>query len=137
MSACHPQMADMPKRRRNRRTTAALAVQDRDIMGPRELRDLLDQIVAGGFDIDEPDLRRASRGQARIALARQVAMYPAHVACSLTKTEVGRLFERDRTTAHHACLVIEQRRDDHDFDDAIDHLERIIRIVIGTRRPQC
>ena len=107
------------------------------IMQDAELRELLDATVAGGFDVEEALLRRPTRGVARIALARQVAMYLAHVACGLTKADVGRLFERDRTTAHHACVVVEYRRDNKAFDHAIDHLERIVRIVVGARRVPC
>lgn len=99
--------------------------------GAPELRSLLETTVAGGFDIDEVLLRQPNRGEARIALARQAAMYLAHVGCGLSKAQVGRLFERDRTTVHHACLVIEQRRDDVGFDLALDHLERVVRIVAG------
>ena len=58
-----------------------------------------------------------------MALARQVAMYLAHVGCGLSLTETGRLFERDRTTVAHACGVIEDRRDDPIFDRALDLLE--------------
>lgn len=102
-----------------------------------ELRALLEATVAGGFDIDEEQLRLPSRGEARIALARQAAMYLAHVCCGLSKTEAGRLFHRDRTTVHHACLVIEQRRDNDSFDLALDHLERVIRIVVGAQEGAC
>lgn len=102
-----------------------------------ELRALLEATVAGGFDIDEEMLRQPTRGEARIALARQVAMYLAHVGCGLNKAEAGRLFERDRTTVHHACVVIEQRRDNSSFDLALDHLERVVRIVVGPLEATC
>jgi chromosomal replication initiation ATPase DnaA len=60
-------------------------------------------------------------------------MYLAHIACGLSLTEVGELFERDRTTVAHACEVIEQRRDDANFDAALELLEGIVRILIGPR----
>jgi chromosomal replication initiation ATPase DnaA len=69
------------------------------------------------------DLRGSTRGRAKVALARQVAMYLAHVGCGLSLTETGRLFGRDRTTVAHACGVIEDRRDDPLFDRALDLLE--------------
>ncbi len=109
----------------------------RNVMNDAQLRELLDTTVAAGFDVDEVQLRQPSRGVARIALARQVAMYLSHVACGLTKAETGRLFDRDRTTVHHACIVVEQRRDDRSFDHAIDHLERVVKIVAGPRRMPC
>ena len=123
----------LPRRRRRRCSAADAKV--RGLAGPatalQELRELLEATVAGGFDIEEALLRLPSRGVARIALARQVAMYLAHVACCLTKAEAGRLFHRDRTTVHHACLVVEQRRDNSEFNQALDHLERVIKIVVG------
>jgi chromosomal replication initiation ATPase DnaA len=75
------------------------------------------------FGVGREDLHRLSRGRARVALARQVAMYLAHVACGLTMSDTGRLFGRDRTTVAHACGVIEDKRDDPLFDRALDLLE--------------
>ena len=48
--------------------------------------------------IETKDLRKRTRGRADTAFARQVAMYLAHVAYGLTLSDVGRVFERDRTT---------------------------------------
>ena len=53
-------------------------------------------------------------------------MYLAHVACALTLTEVGTLFERDRTTVAHACSLVEDKRDDPDLDRKLEHLERAV-----------
>ncbi len=75
------------------------------------------------FGVGHDDLHRITRGRAKVALARQVAMYLAHVACGLSLTDTGRLFGRDRTTVAHACGVIEDRRDDPIFDRALDLLE--------------
>jgi hypothetical protein len=64
-----------------------------------------------------------SRGRAApISLARQMAMYLAHVAFRLSLTEVGQLFGRDRTTVSHACGVIEDLRDDQIIDRALNVL---------------
>ena len=86
-------------------------------------REAIEQAVIQVFGIAYKDLRRTTRGRAKVALARQVAMYLAHVGCGLSLTETGRLFERDRTTVAHACGVIEDRRDDPIFDRALDLLE--------------
>jgi chromosomal replication initiation ATPase DnaA len=122
--------------RRRRRSGGATVLQDQ-AWRAEELRALIEATVASGFDIDEQLLRQPSRGEARIALARQAAMYLGHVCCGLSKTEAGRLFERDRTTVHHACIVIEQRRECQSFDRALDHLERVIRIVVGPQEAPC
>jgi chromosomal replication initiation ATPase DnaA len=86
-------------------------------------RTAIEHAVTHVFGIAGRDLRHATRGRAKVALARQVAMYLAHVGCGLSLTETGRLFERDRTTVAHACGIIEDRRDDPHFDRALDLLE--------------
>jgi len=86
-------------------------------------REAIEQAVVQVFGVGHDDLHRISRGRAKVALARQVAMYLAHVACGLSLTDTGRLFGRDRTTVAHACGVIEDRRDDPLFDRALDLLE--------------
>ena len=60
-------------------------------------------------------------------------MYLAHVGCGLTYSEVGRLFGRDRTTASYACRLIEDRRDDPDFDASLDLLEEEVRQWTNSR----
>jgi Bacterial dnaA protein helix-turn-helix len=86
-------------------------------------REAIEQVVVQVFGVGRDELRRISRGRANVALARQVAMYLAHVTCGLTLTDTGKLFRRDRTTVAHACGVIEDRRDDPLFDRALDLLE--------------
>ena len=86
-------------------------------------REAIEQAVVQVFGVGREDLHRLSRGRAKVALARQVAMYLAHVACGLTMSDTGRLFGRDRTTVAHACGVIEDKRDDPLFDRALDLLE--------------
>ncbi len=98
-------------------------------------REAIEQAVVKVFGITYGDLRRATRGRAKVALARQVAMYLAHVGCGLSLTETGRLFKRDRTTVAHACGVIEDRRDDPIFDRALDLLEWAVPALAA--RPYC
>jgi chromosomal replication initiation ATPase DnaA len=52
-----------------------------------------------------------------------MAMYLAHVACGLSLTGAGGLFRRDRTTAAHACGVIEDLRDDPVIDQTLTVME--------------
>lgn len=101
---------------------------------PPALRTIIEDTVAGVFDVDAELLRLPTRGRANVALARQVAMYIAHVGCGLNLTEVGELFERDRTTVAHACGVVEQRRDDQRFDAAINLLDLVIHVINGPKR---
>lgn len=93
------------------------------------VREFLMRTVAGVFEIDSTLILLPTRGRAAIALARQVAMYLAHVGCSLSLTQVGELFERDRTTVAYACHVVEERREDEEFDRAVELLEQSVRLV--------
>jgi hypothetical protein len=83
----------------------------------------LESVVAATFRLSRAELRGASRGEAQIAFARQVAMYVAHVWFALPLTEVGRRFDRDRTTVAHACRVVEDRRDDPRIDRVVAAIE--------------
>lgn len=100
-------------------------------------RTVIEGAVAQVFGVAHADLGQATRGQARVALARQVAMYLAHVACGLSFTDVGHLFRRDRTTVAHACGVIEDRRDDPTFDRVLELLEWIVPSLLSPQRPPC
>ena len=91
------------------------------------LRNCIEESVARVFAVSSEDMRGPSRGRARVAFARQVAMYLAHVTCEMSLTDVGRLFDRDRTTVAHACIVVEDRRDDPALDRCLDVLESIAR----------
>ena len=83
------------------------------------------------------DLDSRTRKQADIAFARQIAMYIAHVRLGLNLGEVGRVFQRDRTTVGHACRLIEDRRDDEQVDFLINCLERAVEewLQIAHHRP--
>ena len=104
--------------------------------GPREL-DLQSQVtwrivehaVMKAFAVGEREINGGSRGAARAAHARQVAMYLVHITCHRSYTEVGRMANRDRTTVAHACAVIEDERDDPLFDEALEYLERSIALM--------
>lgn len=92
--------------------------------------------VSQVFGITTSDLLGRSRGQAQIALARQVAMYLARVVGGMALSDIGREFGRDRTTVAHACMVIETRRDDPGFNFTVDLLEGIVsRLRQLTLRP--
>jgi len=97
--------------------------------GDHRLRSVLEQAVVPAFSIGPDRLWVQTRGSPSAAFARQVAMYLAHVGCGLTLTEVGHLFARDRTTVAHACIVIEDRRDEVPFDRALDLLEGAVGLL--------
>jgi chromosomal replication initiation ATPase DnaA len=87
---------------------------------------IVTSLVCSAFNLSQDQLFAGSRGAARIAFARQVAMYIAHVWLGLSLSEVGRRFGRDRTTVAHACEVIEERRDDPRIDALLDVIESAV-----------
>ena len=82
------------------------------------------QLVARARQIGPEDILRRGR-RAEIAAGRQLAMYLAHVMLGLRYSEIGRLFRRDRTTAAHACQLVEDRRDDPAIDRLLQTLEEL------------
>lgn len=64
------------------------------------------------------------RGRRELVRARQIAMYLAHVAMSMSLSRVALAFERDRSTVAHACHRIEEMRDDARFDSWLEALEQ-------------
>jgi len=84
---------------------------------------LAEVATAAAARIPLAGLRAANRGRKSIALARQTAMYLAHVAFGLSLTRVGICFGRDRTTVRHACALIEDRRDDPRLEFGLTALE--------------
>jgi len=104
------------RRRRGRRRA-------RPRWDPRlEVLAVIEPLVAQTFGTTRSELRQGRRGSARVASARQAAMYLAHISWGLPYTEVGRLFARDRTTIAHACATVEDRRDDTRLDRTLDLL---------------
>ena len=83
------------------------------------------EIMAALFDLPSRELRRTGRSTIDIARVRQIAMYVAHVGLQLTMGEVGRGFGRDRTTVLHACHLVEDMRDDPEFDRIVATAERV------------
>lgn len=89
--------------------------------------DLTAAIIGHIYNIPLDELRATTRRCARAAFARQVAMYLAHVVYGLSLTEVAAAFGRDRTTASHACHLIEDLRDNILFDRHMGRLENVLR----------
>lgn len=76
-------------------------------------------------------LVHTSRCRADAARARQLAMYLAHVVQGISLTAIGEAFGRDRTTVSYACGLIEDLRDDPQFDAALDELEVALLAMTG------
>lgn len=98
-----------------------------------EMCECLIDIAAAYFSVSSKELRSAGRTSMVVSRVRQVAMYVAHVALRLTQAEIGRGFGRDRTTVAHACQVVEDMRDDMEFDRLVATLELIAQAAFRGR----
>src|SRR5262245_7761767 len=79
--------------------------------------------AAAAFAVPVGELLADTRRSSYVAFVRQSAMYLSHVAFGVSLSEVGRAFGRDRTTAAHACRLIEDRRDDPAIEAVLASLE--------------
>ncbi|NRB13410.1 MAG: hypothetical protein HRU29_03325 [Rhizobiales bacterium] len=83
-------------------------------------------MVSKVFRVSTKEILAKSRSQAHVAFARQVAMYLTHICCGLNLTQTGKMFNRDRTTVAYACNLVEDKRDEIDFDLTLEILEKTI-----------
>lgn len=81
------------------------------------------------FQVSSEDLRNARRGSKHVARIRQFGMYIAHTMFGLSMTEVAYAFCRERTTVKHACHLIEDMRENENFDRRVSAFEYLIRAL--------
>ncbi|MBC2884715.1 hypothetical protein H7Q97_04770 [Ochrobactrum sp. CM-21-5] len=91
-----------------------------------ELCDALIDLLAASFGVKGAELRSPMRCRREVARVRQIGMYVAHTSCKMAMSEVAVGFARDRTTVMHACHLVEDLRDDADFDAVVTTFERIV-----------
>lgn len=84
-------------------------------------------VAAFALNVSDGELLAESRGSAAVAFARQVAAYLCHTAFEMSLARVATAFARDRSTVAHACHLIEDRRDEPQFDLWIGGLEAMLR----------
>jgi chromosomal replication initiation ATPase DnaA len=89
--------------------------------------DLAIAAAAAVFDAPCSKLLAETRGKARVAFARHLAIYLQHVALGASLSSCARLFGRDRASVRHACARIEDARDDPRFDAMLARLEYALR----------
>jgi chromosomal replication initiation ATPase DnaA len=84
-------------------------------------------VAAFALNVSAEELLGELRGSAEVAFARQVAAYLCHTAFEMSLTRVAAAFGRDRSTVAHACHLIEDRRDETQFEVWIGTLETMLR----------
>ena len=87
---------------------------------------LAERVVSIEMGIGIDALHARTRCTAEVAFARQVAMYLANTIFSISQSEVGHRFGRDRTTVKHACARVEDRRDDAAFEARLVAMEAVL-----------
>lgn len=95
----------------------------RHVVDRKTVRRMIELTVAAALNLPLDELQAKTRRTAPVAFARQISMYCAHVTFGWSLTEAGAVFSRDRTTAAHACRVVEDRRDDPDIDRLVGTIE--------------
>ncbi len=99
-----------------------------------ELCDALIDILGAAFGVESKELRAPNRCRRNIARVRQIGMYVAHTSFGMVMRDVAEGFSRDRTTVMHACHLVEDMRDDADFDAVVSSFERIVNSVFPNWR---
>ncbi len=96
---------------------------------------LAQQAVAFAFGERVEEIAAPTRRTRNAARARQTAMYLTHVAFGMSLGRVANAFGRDRSTVAYACRIIEDHREDRDFDDDLERLEEFLRAAPSEPRP--
>jgi len=87
---------------------------------------LVTAAVALEFGVPDIEVYSQTKGSSRSSFARQIAMYLTHIVYEINLSRVARTFNRDRSTASHACRVIEESRDDELIDEKLNSLEAFL-----------
>lgn len=86
----------------------------------------LEETIMTEFRVSRQEIYSETRGKRHVAHARQIMMYLAHTLFGINQKELGKNFDRDRTTIIHACHCIEDEREDRLFDSYLDVMEKRI-----------
>jgi chromosomal replication initiation ATPase DnaA len=103
------------------RTAPASAMPEISRAGQQAL--LVQMAVAEVMGIRLTELCSQTRGDAKVAFARQTAMYLCHAVYAMRVTDIAAVFGRDRSTAAHAIARIEEAREDPETDRRLQWLE--------------
>lgn len=99
-----------------------------------ELCDALIDLLSAYFAVSGTELRSPLRCRREVAQVRQLGMYLAHTSFGMVMSEVAVGFARDRTTVMYACHLVEDRRDDDDFDAVVARLEKLVSLGFSAWR---
>lgn len=103
-----------------------IEVPDYEIEYDQKVGNLVLKLVSTLEKIDSQNLTGTTRGRSDVCLARQMAMYLIHTVFSVPYHRVAYLFHRDRTTISHACRLVEDLRDNEEFDKRLETMENLL-----------
>ncbi|WP_340692987.1 helix-turn-helix domain-containing protein [Hyphomonas sp.] len=93
-------------------------------------------LTAYALGLKAETLLSSERGRPIEARARHIAIYLTHVALGMSHARIARSFGRDRSTVAYACHLVEDKRDDRDFDDWLEQLSMgLSSVVMMSRAP--
>jgi hypothetical protein len=93
--------------------------------------------IAALFGVSSRGLCGKAHSSGETMRIRRIAMYVAYVVLGIGMEEVGRAFDRDRTTVLRACHIVEDLRADLDFDRRVAIAERVMAAAFGQRVRGC
>ena len=103
---------------------------DKNSINDRPKAQLATGIVAYALGFDLNEMMSGARGSRETCTARQVAMYLTYTSFEMSLSRCAYAFDRDRSTVAHACQIIENRRDQLDFDQWVEGLEEVLKQLI-------
>lgn len=89
--------------------------------------DGLIDLIAVLFSVSGRHLRSPKRHGRAIARVRQIGMYIAHTTLGMRMVDVATGFGRDKSTVMYACHLVEDMRDDLEFNQIVARVEQIVR----------
>jgi chromosomal replication initiation ATPase DnaA len=92
---------------------------------PRNDRDtayLAAALVGYALGLKVQKILAADRGAPAYCRARHIAMYLAYAGLGMSLARASSAFGRDRSTIARACRIVEDYREDADFDTWIEQL---------------
>ena len=95
--------------------------------------DGLIDILSAYFNVSGRQIRSPKRHNLDVARVRQIGMYVANVVLGINMTMIGQGFGRNKSTVIHACHLIEDMRDDDEFDRLVAKLEAITHAALHNK----
>lgn len=88
-------------------------------------------LMAALFSVSGRQLRSPKRHGRSVSRVRQVGMYIAHTTLGLRMAAVAAGFGRDKSTVMYACHLVEDMRDDIEFDRIVGRAERVVCVAFN------